>query len=216
MRNATRLTVATFGGLAGLVGVEHAIGDLLQGSIAPPALVFQSWPDSPFFRIMDGEPAMTLIPNLLVSGLLAALFSLAYLIVAVWYADRRYAGLGLILLSLIMLLVGAGFGPPLLGIIIGLTATRLHAPNAWSRAHLPPGLQRSLTALWPWSYGAALAAWLLLFPGLNLLDTFIGLPDSYLTAYVTFSALGLLIMTILTGFVHDAQRQPAGLRAAPV
>ena len=35
MRNATKVTVSTFGALAGLAGLEHGIGETLQGNRAP-------------------------------------------------------------------------------------------------------------------------------------------------------------------------------------
>jgi hypothetical protein len=76
MRNATRVTVSTFGALAALAGLEHGIGEILQGTIAPDGLMILSWPKSALFRILGGEPAMAIVPNLLVSGFLTVLFSL--------------------------------------------------------------------------------------------------------------------------------------------
>ena len=48
MRNATRATVSTLGVIMGLGGIEHGIGEILQGNIAPKGLAILSWPDSPF------------------------------------------------------------------------------------------------------------------------------------------------------------------------
>jgi hypothetical protein len=33
-----------FGALAAFTGIEHGLGEISQGSVAPPAVVFQSWP----------------------------------------------------------------------------------------------------------------------------------------------------------------------------
>ncbi len=41
---------------------------------------------------------------------------------AVWFIDRPQGGLVLIRLSLLPAFVGGGFGPPLIGIIAGVTA----------------------------------------------------------------------------------------------
>ena len=71
MRNATKVTVSIFGALAGLMGIEHGIGETLQGNIAPDGLMILSWPGSELFHILTGEPAMTIVPNLLVTGILA-------------------------------------------------------------------------------------------------------------------------------------------------
>ena len=68
--SATRITVSTFGAMAGLAGIEHGIGEILQGGAAPEGVMILSWPDSGFFRILGGEPAMTVVPDLLVTGVL--------------------------------------------------------------------------------------------------------------------------------------------------
>lgn len=205
MRSATRVVTASMGALAGLVGVEHGIGAALQGNAAPAGVVFLSWPDSAAFAILAGEPAMTLVPNLLISGVLAIILSLAYLVWAVWFAGRKRGGLVLIGLAVAMLLVGGGFGPPLLGIIVGVAATRIDAPLVWWQRR-SPGLRRALGALWPWAFGACLAAWLLLLPGTILIDMAVSIerPEA-LVPPITLAAFGLLLAAILTAQAHDAQ-----------
>ncbi len=42
--------VATLGTLAGLAGVEHGIGEILQGNVAPEGLAIIAWPGSELFR----------------------------------------------------------------------------------------------------------------------------------------------------------------------
>jgi len=207
MRNATKVTVATFGALAGLAGLEHGIGETLQGNRAPDGMLIVSWPGSAFFRIVAGEPAMTIVPNLLVTGILAILVSLVFLVWVTMFVQRKHGGLVLILLSLVMLLVGGGFGPPLLGIILGVAATRINAPLTWWRAPLSRGARHFLRTLWPWSFVAGFIAWLFLFPGSTLLGYFFGVNNPNLIPILFFFALGFLLLTVLTGFVYDTQRQ---------
>lgn len=208
MRKATKVTVSTFGAVAAMAGIEHGIGEILQGNVAPSGVVIESWPGPGLFRILAGEPAMTIIPNLLVSGILAILFSLIFLLWALLFVQRKNGGLVLIALSIVMLLVGGGFGPPLLGIILGLTATRINAPLTWWRAHLSDSTRRFLSQLWPWALVAGIIAWLFVFPGSILLDYFVGVanPESTITALV-FSAFGLLLLSIVTAFAYDLQQQ---------
>ena len=177
MNRATRTAVATFGALAGSVGIEHGIGAFLQGNKAPAAIVFRSWPNAPAFRSLDGEPAMTLVPNLLASGVLAIFFSLLFFLSSILFAQRKHGGLVLILLALAMLLVGAGFGPPLLGLIMGVVATRINAPLTWWRTGLGAVPRHLLARAWPWSFGACLLAWLSMFPGTVLLAQYVGVED---------------------------------------
>jgi hypothetical protein len=210
-RSATGLTVSTFGALAGLAGIEHGIGESLQGNVAPDGVMIESWPDSAAFDILSGEPAMTLVPNLLLTGILATLISLVFLVWATVFAHRKNGGLVLILLSVVMLLVGGGFGPPILGVIVGAAATRINAPPRWWRTHLSGGSRRFLAKLWPWFLVAGVVAWLALMPGTILLDLFFGVSAlEFMVPVITFivlSAFGLLLLTIFAGFARDALRR---------
>lgn len=46
MRNTTKITVSIFGTIVGLMGIEHGIGEVLQGNVAPGGLFILSWPES--------------------------------------------------------------------------------------------------------------------------------------------------------------------------
>jgi hypothetical protein len=206
MKNATHVFVSTLGTLMGLAGLEHGIGEVLQGNVAPEGIMILSWPDSGFFRIMNGEPAMTIIPNLLISGILTILVSIIFIAWAIRYVHRENGGLVLILLSVLLLLVGGGIFPPALGIILGAVGTRINAPLAWWRAHLPGGLRRLLGKVWLGSFIGGLIAWVCLLPGMNILSYYLCVDDPNLMSGILICTLGLFVLTILTGFAHDSQR----------
>ncbi|HZW04373.1 MAG TPA: hypothetical protein VFF68_10625 [Anaerolineaceae bacterium] len=207
MKSAAKLTVSTFGILAAVAGLEHGMGEILQGNRPPEGIMFLSWPDSPFFQILSGEPAMSLIPNLLVSGILAVLISLVFLWWVTTQLHRKFAGWVLIGLSVLWLLVGGGFGPPILGLILGV-AVLLNPAVERGKTHKVSGVRRFLSRLWPWVYAGGLIAWLLLFPGLNLLDYSLQLSLSDAVVYgVILSSFLFLLLAIWTGAVRDrAQR----------
>lgn len=206
-----RITVSTFGALAGLAGLEHGIGEVLQGNTAPERMIILSWPESEWFAILAGEPAMTLVPSLFMTGILAILVSLIFLAWAAMFAQRKHGGLVLILLSGLMLIVGGGFGPPILGVIVGIAATGINAPLMWWRMRLSEGLRRFLAKVWPWSYVAGIIAWLLVMPGTILLDYFFGVSELDfivpILALTVLSAFGLLLVTVFAAFAYDVQRQ---------
>lgn len=206
MRSATRAVTVAFGSLAALAGMEHGVGEILQGSVHPAGLMIQSWPDSPFFRIEAGEPAMTIVPNLLASGVLTILVSLVFLVWAVGLAERKHSGLVLMALSVALSLIGGGFGPPLLGIIVGLTAARIGAPLTWWPARLPPAIRRLLAASWAWAFAACAGAWLALVPGLPIASYTLGVEDPALVMVLIFSALGLLALTVVSALARDAEQ----------
>jgi len=63
---------------------------------------------------------MTLIRNFLITGILAILASLVVMAWAAMFVQRKNGGMTLILLSILMLLAGGGFIPPLFGVIAGV------------------------------------------------------------------------------------------------
>jgi len=194
--------VSTFGTLAGLAGIEHGIGEMLQGNVATDGMAIIAWPGPGPFDVLNGEPAMTIIPNFLVTGILAILVSLVYIACATLLAERKHSGMALILLSVAMLLVGAGFGSALLGIIVGLIATRINVNKASRPARLLAG------KLWPWAYVACVFAWLLLLPGSIILACVFGTDNVALAVPVfILAAFGTLPLAVFTGFAYDHQRQ---------
>jgi hypothetical protein len=214
MRYALRVTVTTFGTLAGLAGLEHGIGEILQGNVAPASPIIESWPKSDFFRVLGGEPAVTVVPNLLLSGILTILVSLIFILWATQFVQRKYGGLVMILLSLVMLLVGGGFGPPVLGIVLGTAATRIRAPLTWGSVHLAGRLHTWLGTLWWWAFVTCLAAWLFLMPGLSLLAYFFGLNDSNIVLATVLLAFSSLLLTLVAAFARDSESQSAAFRPA--
>lgn len=206
MKSATRVLISTFGGLVGVMGMEHGIGEALQGSTTPDGIMILSWPESEFFRILGGEPAMTIIPNLLVTGILATLVSLGFLIWAVWFVERKHSGLILLLLALLMLLVGGGIFPPVFGLLVSAGASRIHSPLTWWRKYLPTRGQHFLGSLWPWSFGACLLAWFLMIPGVPLLNYYFGISSDSLIFLILAGMFGFLILSAIAGFARDSRR----------
>src|SRR5512139_783205 len=91
--SATGATASIFGALAGLGGLNHGIGEALQGNVASGGIIVNSWTVGPIATNMGGEPAMTLAPSLLVAGILTIVVSLAVMAWAVAGVGGRHGGL---------------------------------------------------------------------------------------------------------------------------
>lgn len=198
-RKATHIVVSAFGALVALAGIEHGVGAFLQGSVAPSSPVFESWPDTAGFAVVSGEPAMTVIPNLAISGVVAIVVALAVGIWAVWYIERPTGGLVLIGLSGLLLLVGGGFGPPLIGLIAGFAATRIGRSGSDS----PGPVRAALARVWPWLLGAALVGYLSLVPGMVLVSRFTGFDEPAVVAGLTGFSFTTLILALVAARAHD-------------
>ncbi len=203
--NAKYTFVATMGALMGLAGIEHGIGEILQGNETATSMMIRSWPDTAFFQSLNGEPAMTILPNMLITGTLAVLFSALFTGWAIFFARRKQGGLVLMLLAVLMLLFGGGIFPPILGALIGAAAARIQPTAA---AKPVTGLARLLGQAWGWVFAACCLAWLALFPGVAILDYFFGVDDVRLTLTMMAAAFGLLYLAYWSSIQHDRMQYP--------
>jgi len=185
--------------------MEHGYLETLQGNVTPGSiLIFAMGPPCQATRVWNGcEPAMTIMPNFFVTGVLALIVSFIVILWAAAFVQRKNGGLVLILLSIMLFLVGGGFASAEVGIIAGVAGTRIKAPFTWWRAHFSVNSRRFLVALWPW----ALIAFLLWTPGESVLGHFFNEYLLNLGLVSLFFTLGLVLLTVLTGFAYDIQRR---------
>jgi hypothetical protein len=130
MRQATRTVASALGVFAGFGGPEHGVFEIMQGNVRPEGLLIASMgPPCDPDQVWHGcEPAMTVVPSFLVTGILAVIVGIVAMIWAAFFVHRKRGGLILILLSIVLLLVGGGIFPPIIGIIAGAVGTRINAP----------------------------------------------------------------------------------------
>jgi hypothetical protein len=197
--SATRITVTALGLLSAAVGVEHGLGAIEQGAEAPPGLVFRSWPDAAAFDALGGEPALTLVPNLLLTGVLAVLISVAIGVWTIWGAHHPRWGAGLMALSILQLVCGGGFGPPVIGLVGGLLATRVGHTYTTSG-----GRATKLAArLWPWPLVLAVASFLMLVPGFQFVFALNGSVSPELVGLVTLAAFASTALAVASARAAD-------------
>ena len=204
MKSTVRVVATTFGIVVALAGLEHGLGEILQGNVPPPALVFESWPESAFLEILSGEPAMSVIPNLLIAGLITVFLSLVLIAWSVAGMKTSYGGAGLILLSILLLLAGGGLGPPLMLLVVGMAATRIHRPVAWWRRRSQDGAPPLLARQWRTLLVASLVGYLALLPGIPIGEQLFGpLSAGIVVAVIIFSFV-TFFLAIISALVTDS------------
>ena len=152
---------------------------------------------------------MTVIPNLLVTGILAIVVSLATIAWSAAFVRRKNGGLVLLLLAVAMLLFGGGFGPPIIGILAGVAGLGIDAPYPRWRTRLSDGVRRFLARLWPWVFGVSVLNGVFLVIGSVILVVLFGLnnPDLFTNSF--FFAVPSLLLSMLTGVAYDlSQSRP--------
>ncbi len=203
---ATRIVASTVGAILGLSGIEHGVGEVLQGNVTPSAMVFPSWPGSDFFRVFNGEPAFSLVPNLLATGILAILVSMIVTVWAVLFIRRKYGGWVLVGLLVLQFLVGGGIAGIPAGILTGLGATRIDTPLRWWRRRLSARRGQILAKSWGASLALCVAGWALICPGLPILGLVIGAEHPVIAPLIVVTlslAMGFLVVATVSGFARD-------------
>jgi hypothetical protein len=201
MRKATRTTATVLGLTAGLAGIEHGYFEVLQGNSRPEGLMISSMgpPCVPELSWNQCEPAMTVVPNFLITGILAVILGILVMTWSAFFVQKRHGGLVLILFSIPLLLFGGGIFPPLIAIIAGAVGTRIHKPLDLGGSRLSGGLMQGLALLWPWS----LALYVLWVFGQFVLGHFYNdwlLENGYI---IIVMVLGTLLLTVATTYAHD-------------
>jgi hypothetical protein len=204
MRKATRLTATVLGLTAGLAGIEHGVFEVLQGRVRPEGLMIASIgpPCVPERSWNSCEPAMTIVPDLLITGILATILGVIVMVWSVLLVHKRRGSLGMILLSVLLLLFGGGIFPPLIGIIAAAVGSRIDKPLYPRTSRLSGRAGRALGTLWPWSL-VLYVVWVL---GQFVLGHFFNdwlLANGYI---VIVMVLGTLLLSGLSSYAHDLQR----------
>jgi hypothetical protein len=186
---------------AGVAGIEHGIFEALQGNARPEGLMISSIgpPCVPQLSWNQCEPAMTIIPSFLVTGILAIILGLIVTLWSAFFVQKKRGGLVLILVCIPLLLFGGGIFPPLIGAIAGALGTRIHKPLNPGRSRLSGGLLRFLAVLWPWALGLYVA-WVL---GQWVIGHFFNdwlLANGYL---IIVMVLGSLLLSVVASYARD-------------
>jgi len=199
MRKATKTVATWLGVVAGIAGLEHGYFEILQGNTQPSGLMFPSWGAN----ICDPEklwhvcePAMSILPNFLATGILTVLLGLAVIAWSVRFVQRKHGGLGLILLSILMLLFGGGFFPPLIGLIGGAAGTQINRPLGGQ----PGTLTRLAAKLWPYPLVLLITMLLAQFPVGYFFNDFL----KSIMVWVLLFIVTFLPLSMYTGYARDA------------
>ena len=197
MRKATRIVAACLGIVGGIAGFEHGYFAFIQGSTPIPSVVFPSWgpPCVPEEIWHACEPAMSIIPNFLITGILAMLLSLVLIIWTVWFVKRRHSGWVQIALAVLLLLFGGGFFPPIIGFVAGLAGTQIYRPILKP----PSRLTRFAARLWPWSLMIFVGWTLGQFPVGHFFNDFLK-SIMYISMLIILTSLPL---SVYTAYAHD-------------
>ena len=104
---------------------------------------------------------------------------------------------------MVLLVVGGGFGPPMLGLALG-SALLLAAWGGSSATTEPSrGWRRAIGHRWRLLLVLTVGAFLALFPGVVLLQALAGVETVWLPALLPGFAFAGLVTTLMAASIHD-------------
>lgn len=205
--SATRIVASTFGILVGLAGIDHGIFEILQGNVKPGDLMIEAIGSAQRFWEYGTEPALTVVPNFLITGILSVLIGLGVILWSAMFIDRKYGASILLLLSILLFLVGGGFAPIFLTLLAFITAVQIGKPLTWWRTYIPAAIRTFLAWLWPGSLITFVLVFIVSVEIAIFGYPFVGLWGAETTMAVLSSAsnimLGLMLLAPLTALARD-------------
>jgi hypothetical protein len=189
-------TASAFGAIAGLANMAYGFAEASLGHARPVAVFFT----------LNGQPALTVIPDMLLTGLIGMALSLVYAAWALFFVQRRRGGLVMILLACAQIPFGAGLVRISQAIIFGLIGTGIGRPLKIWGILLPESTRPFLSRLWPVSF--LLCAILYVIHVLTGIIPELSANESLHSALVIIGGYGNLVMflvVIATGFARELE-----------
>jgi hypothetical protein len=125
MAKRALLVSSILGIIASVLGAYHGYGEILQERETPKGIVINAFSriDCPPAGNANCFPAMTILPTtFMVFGTITVIVAAFVLIWTILIIAGKNAGLMLLVASVVLLLVGGGFLPPVLGTVAALVA----------------------------------------------------------------------------------------------
>lgn len=219
--NGTKAVAAALGVCVGVSGLDHGFFEALQGNTATPGLIVQAIGPAQRMWVYGTEEAFTLVPNFLLTGILAMVVGLLTIIWSIRYLERPNGSRVLLLLGALMFLVGGGIGMLVFLLAGWLAARRIHRPLTWLPSRLPGTARKGLRRSWPAFVVAGLALYAFALeiaiigfvPGVS--DPDAALTVCWLALLGTLASMGVaLVGASAKAFTETAVRHPVGTTVA--
>ena len=118
--------------------------------------------------------------------------------------EKKHSKLVLFLLSIVLLLFGGGFGPPLIGFIISIAGTKINSQFKWLNNQISFKLRSKFKHIWQITYLGWIIGLFSLWPGVIILAYFIGVINPSIVGFLSIFSFTTLFLTIFSGFTYDS------------
>jgi ABC-type polysaccharide/polyol phosphate export permease len=191
----------------GVGGIGHGFFEALQGFTPTDGLVIHAIGEADKMWEYGNEPAFTVIPNFLITGIASMAVGIAIIVWSVGFLHRRNGPTVLLLLFVLLFLVGGGIGQVVFFSIIWVFSTFIHKRLKPSKSEKTDGLRKS-ARFWLISLVASSVAILFALEiAVFGLVPFVKNPDTITLVMLSSLAGGfiLMILAFLSGMIRDAE-----------
>jgi hypothetical protein len=201
---------ATLGVLAGIGSIDHGLLECMQGFRPTPGLVVNALGPGYSWTVWTegGEGAFTLIPNFLVTGIVATLFGLLMIVWALRFIHTQHGSAVFLLLGIASFLTGGGVAQVVLFMLTWGVATRIRASLMFWRWLIPPAARPALGRMWPWTLGAATVLFLAALE-IAVFGYVPGVSEQTDLLHICWKILGVAmtldLLSILSAFARDIE-----------
>ena len=209
--SATRIIATTIGVFFGLFSsINHGFFEILQGNKPTNGFLINAIGEAHRFWPEGTEPAFTLIPNFMLTGIAAILIGLAIIVWSIWYLPTKHGRTVFLGLFILSFLVGGGIGQAFFFIPAWAFATRMGKPLTWWGKALPRKIWPFLSKLWIILLVLATVVMLIglemaifgYFPGITAAEDLMNINMS-----IVFGSALLYILSFIAGFGDELLRQ---------
>ena len=200
----TKLSISTFSSILGIAGIEHGVGEILQGNIKPDSFFIKSWPNNKHYDILAGEPAVTILTGIpiFITGIIAILISALIIFWAIFYAKQKHSVMIFIGLVVSLFLFGGGIaGPLLMGTLLCWAVFKMN--SGFQQYKKESLLWKPLKSLWKIVFPIAIIGWFSLWPGLVLLSNSGISLDAKVVYILSTISFVTFVLTIISALAYD-------------
>lgn len=213
MNRSTRIIIAVIGIMLAIAGISHGFFEVLQGNTPTGGIGINAIGPDHIQWEWGGEGALTLVPNFLITGLLAITISIAIAVWSVGFVHKKGGATIFILLFVALFLLGGGGAQLVFFLPAWGVASRINKPLTGWRKMLPAKVRPALGKIWPVTLFISVVSFLIglyiaitgRVPGFTITDA-----DTVLAVCWSFIFGGgwaMILLTYVSGFASDIERQ---------